>query len=198
MDINTLIHASHILGKDRGFWKEDKDLREEMLYIFSNVGDIAKAYKKNRRANWTEYEAAVNYSNNKNIDGGNIKFFKTYIKDTFEDEIANVILRITDLLGGKKIDIISTHPWIESLENTELNYFFRNAKPTQEFNGNVAHWLNESLAMCMFSSDKDTDYGFSHILFHLGSLIEFFDIDIEKHLIKKIEYNQSRPMLYSV
>lgn len=199
MDIHILIDASHALGKDRGFWEKEKDLREEMLYIFSNVGDIAKAYKKGRRADWVNYEASI-----KNMDYDFIEaeitkreYFKSYIKDTFEDEIANVILRITDLIGGKKIDIISTHPWIKPFEYTEINYFFRNVKPTEEFKGNVAHWLNESLAMCMFSSDKDQDYGFSHILFHLGSLIEFFDIDIEKHLTKKIEYNRSRPMLYS-
>jgi len=203
MDIHTLIDASHALGKDRGFWKEEKDLREEMLYIFSNVGDIAKSFKKNKRSNWTGYDAMIfqleesDFIESVKKENAN-KIFKKYIKDTFEDEIANVILRITDLIGGKKIDIISTHPWIEPIQHTELNYFFRNVKPNQEFKGNVAHWLNESLAMCMFSSDKDIDYGFSHILFHLGSLIEFFDIDIEKHLTKKIGYNQSRPMLYSV
>jgi hypothetical protein len=39
-----------------------------------------------------------------------------------------------------------------------LNYFFRNVETTEEFKGNVAHWLNESLSMCMFSSDDDKDY----------------------------------------
>lgn len=191
MNIHTLIEASHELGKDRGFWKSDKDLREEMLYIFSNVGDIAKAFKKGRRADWTSHE--------RDSIGNSVKkeIYELYIKDSFEDEIANVILRITDLIGGKKIDIVDVHPWIKPYEDTHLNYFFINVKPREEFYENVSHWLNEALAACMFSADKDQDYGFSHILFHLGSLIEFYDIDIERHLIKKMEYNRLRPILYT-
>lgn len=203
MDIHTLIEASHTLGKDRGFWEIDKDLREEMLYIFSNVGDIAKSFKKNKRADWESYEKR--FISLENHDESSKHFiiakrnlYKEYIKDTFEDEIANVILRITDLIGGKKIDLISAHPWIEPYQNTDLNYFFRNVKPREEFSGNVAHWLNESLASCMFSSDKDQDYGLFHIVFHLSSMIEFYDIDIERLLTKKIEYNSSRPILYSI
>ena len=79
--------------------------------------------------------------------------------DTFEDEITNVILRITDLMGGKKINIADTHPWVETYEYTELNYFFRNTKPTEEYDGKLANWLNEAMAACLLSSEKDTDYG---------------------------------------
>jgi len=199
MNIHILIEASHTLGKDHGFWEKEKDLKEEMLYIFSNIGDIAKAYKKGRRANWSKFDAMIGQleNSNDNQNEGTRKIYKEYIKDTFEDEIANVILRITDLFGGKNINIVSVHPWLDNLSETELNYFFRNVNPNHDFKENVSHWLNESLALCMFSSDKDQDYGFSHILFHLGALIEFFDIDIEKHLTKKIEYNRLRPMLYS-
>ncbi len=200
MNIQILIEASHMLGKDRGFWETEKDLREELLYIFSNVGDVAKSFKKQRRADWDSYERDLitleNDSDVKDLEREKTNIYKNYIKNTFEDEIANVILRITDLMGGKNIDIISTHPWVETYQFTELNYFFRNVKPSEDFNGNVAHWLNEALAMCMFSSDKDEDYGLSHILFHLGSLIEFYKIDIERQLTKKIEYNRSRPLLY--
>jgi len=197
-----LIEASHTLGKDRGFWEKEKDLREEILYILSNVGDIAKAVKKGRKADWTNYEASINtldrkeYLDPKEIEFSKKEYFKTYIKDSFEDEIANVILRITDIMGGKKINITEVNPWIAPCEHTELNYFFRNVKPTEEFTGNTPRFLNEAIHICMFHSTEDKDYGLSHILFYLGSIIEFYDIDIEKHLIKKIEYNRTRPTLY--
>ena len=202
MDIHMLIEASHTLGKDRGFWEKEKDLREEILYILSNVGDIAKAVKKGRKADWTNYEASINtldrkeYLDPKEIEFSKKEYFKTYIKDSFEDEIANVILRITDIMGGKKINITEVNPWIAPCEHTELNYFFRNVKPTEEFTGNTPRFLNEAIHICMFHSNEDKDYGLSHILFYLGSIIEFYDIDIEKHLIKKIEYNRTRPTLY--
>lgn len=201
MDIRVLIEASHTLGKDRGFWDEEKDLREEVLYIFSNIGDIAKSFKKNKRANWNDYESLIfqlesDSESKSSFQKMSKEIFEKHIKDTFEDEITNVILRITDLIGGKNIDIVKVHPWVEKYENTDINYFFRNTKPTEEYDGKLVQWLNECLAMCMLSSDKDKDYGLSHILFHLGSLIEFYDIDIERHLIKKIEYNRLRPLLY--
>jgi hypothetical protein len=201
MNIHILVEASHALGKDRGFWAEEKDLREELLYIFSNIGDIAKSFKNKKRANWQSYESLMlqleddSQSESIYIEMSK-KVFEKHIKDTFEDEITNVILRITDLMGGKKINIADTHPWVETYEYTELNYFFRNTKPTEEYDGKLANWLNEAMAACLLSSEKDTDYGLSHILFHLSSLIEFYDIDIERHLIKKIEYNRLRPLLY--
>ncbi len=160
MNIHILIEASHTLAVDRGFWTEEKDLREEMLYIFSNVGDIVKSFKKNRRANWESYERSLISLNCIELQDRKFEkkeIYKQHIKDTFEDEIANVILRITDLVGGKKIDLISVHPWIKEFEYVNLNDFFRNVKPTENFNGNVAHWLNEALSMCMVSSDKDKD-----------------------------------------
>jgi len=195
-----LTEASHSLGKDRGFWEEEKDLREEILYILSNVGDIAKAKKKDRYSNWTEYDAAIKSCDDiydeQEISEIKKHNFKKYIKDTFEDEIANVILRITDLTAGSNISIVESHPWVKTYEGFPLNIFFRKVKPNQGFDGNVAHCLNEALAICMFSSDKNKDYGLFHILFHLGSIIDFYNIDIEKHLIKKIEYNRGRPILY--
>src|ERR1035437_717710 len=202
MDIHMLIESSHSLGVDRGFWKKEKDLREEILYILSNIGDIAKAVKKEKKADWMNYEISVKHFERHNpkleeeeIKKSKNKFFKMYIKDSFEDEIANVILRITDIMGGNKMNITEANPWISAYEHTGLNYFFRNVKPTEELTGTTPRWLNEAIHICMFHSDDDKDYGLSHILFYLGSIIEFYDIDIEKHLIKKIEYNRTRPVL---
>lgn len=206
MDILMLIDVSHTLGKDRGFWEKDKDLREEILYIFSNIGDIAKAFKKNRRADWESYDRLFFILENefesdviteeKFIEKSR-ELYKKFIKDTFEDEIANVILRITDLLGGKNISITSCHPWITDLCNYGVNYFFKQAKPQEEYKDNLAQWLNETIAVCMLSADNEEDFGLCHILFHLGALIEYYDIDIERHLVKKIEYNRLRPLLYT-
>ena len=206
MDILTLIEASHSLGKDRGFWEKDKDLREEILYIFSNIGDIAKAFKKNKRANWDKYDRLFFKLENdyhteviteeKFIEKSR-ELFRECIKDTFEDEITNVILRITDMIGGKKISITNCHPWTDELITLDLNSFFSQVAPQEEYKGNLPYWLNDALASCLFSSDTDEDYGLFHILFHLGSIIDYYKINIEKQLVKKIEYNRSRPHLYT-
>jgi hypothetical protein len=205
MDILTLIEASHTLGRDKGFWKKDKDLREEILYIFSNIGDIAKAFKKNNRSDWERYDRLF-YLLEDDLKTGEItqevfseksrEFFQSCIKNTFEDEITNVILRVTDLIGGKKISITSCHPWTEEFLTLDLNGFFMEVRPQEEYKGNLPYWLNDTLAACMFSSDTDKDYGLFHILFHLGSIINYYNINIEKQVVKKIEYNRLRPLLY--
>lgn len=202
MTILELIEISHILGKDRGFWEKNKDIREELLYVISDVGDIAKALKKNKRADWKIYDQNLFVLEHSNRTEEYIKqssklLFDIHIKNTFEDEIINTILRITDLFGGKNVDIVKANTWLENYIDFDLNYFFHHVKPRHDFDkeSNVSHFLTEAIALCM-TSDNEFDYGLSNILFYLGAIIEFYEIDAEKHIVKKIEYNRTRPMKY--
>jgi len=191
MNILQLIEQSHTLSKKKGFWDVEKNPQEDLMLIVANLGDVIKAFKKKKHANWT---LLTNHSQEKiNIVGNS--YFEAYIKDSFEDELANVVLRITDFIGGFKIDITKTHPWLEEYLHKDLNLFFITSAPSERYSGNMGEWLSKSVNEWTYNRNEK-DYGCSHMLFYLGSIIEHFKIDIERHIKAKLEYNKTRPKLY--
>lgn len=197
MNILKLIEESHSVAKEKGFWDEKKNNSETVLLIIANVGEILKAHKKGRFANWIEYEASLSRITNPERQG-DLNFnvvFEEYVKDTFEDEISNVILRICDFMGGNNIDMFALHPWMRDYSELSVNEFFRYAQVSKEYSGNVADWLHESLWECSYYF-KEEDSGLTHLLCYLGSMVCGMEINIERHIEAKLRYNKNRPRLY--
>jgi NTP pyrophosphatase (non-canonical NTP hydrolase) len=71
----------------------NKNTGELLMLIVSELGEALEAHRKWRFANWNWAE--VNFK-----DG-----FVTGIKDTFEDEIADVFIRLFDMCGYLDVDI---------------------------------------------------------------------------------------------
>jgi hypothetical protein len=197
MNIIQLIEESHSVSKEKGFWDEKRNNSETVLLIISNVGDIVKAHKKGRFANWIERDTSLSGIKNPN-ENETLDFnvsFEEYIKDTFEDEIANVMLRICDFLGGNKTDIFALHPWMREYSELSINDFLRYAQISREYPGNVSDWLCEALWECSYYS-KEEDCGLTHLLCYLGSMVSEMELDIERHIVEKLKYNRTRPRLY--
>lgn len=197
MNIIELIAESHKISKEKGFWEGDKNHSETVLMIIANVGEIAKANNKKKFANWSAYgSATIELSEGHISHSGALKeAFETHIKDTFEDEMANVIIRICDFLGGANVNVFKTQPWIREYLDLPINEFFQHAQISGQYNGKLAEWLHNALWECAAYS-KDGDHGLIHLMCCIGSIVSEKDIDIERHIETKLEYNKTRPMLY--
>lgn len=90
----TEIHNDNV---QKGFWenKETKNVGELLMLVVSELAEALEAHRKGRFSDWNKY--------NMGIAHGDI--FETYIKDTFEDEIADAVIRLLDLSGGLGIDL---------------------------------------------------------------------------------------------
>jgi hypothetical protein len=111
-------------NKAKGFWDErlllankmeQSDLfsEKEVAYVrasiisqllvlqVSELAEAQEAHRKGKFANIRAYQTAL--TENKAID--NRQAFELYIKDTFEDEIADTIIRLLDMCGGLAINI---------------------------------------------------------------------------------------------
>lgn len=196
MNIIELIDKSHLLAIQKGFWDEKRDDSERTLLIISNVGDIVKAHRRNKFADWIRYDSTLSKTDSGHSDGHDFKIsFEEYIKDSFEDEIANVIIRICDFIGGNKVDIFELNPWMREYSELPINDFLRYAQISREYSGNISDWLHESLCECSYYS-READKGLMHLLCHMGSMVCGLQIDIEKHIALKLRYNEDRPRLY--
>jgi NTP pyrophosphatase (non-canonical NTP hydrolase) len=79
-------------NKAKGFWDKPRNVGEMLMLVTSELGEAMEAHRKGRFANWSGVKQ----------EGFG---FEQSIKDTFEDEIADAIIRLLDMCGGLSIDI---------------------------------------------------------------------------------------------
>jgi len=100
---NELRDKVHENAISKGFWNgqdEDYSLPKKLALIHFEVSEALEADRKDRHAGDLDAENGMLIE-----EMGWNEWFESYIKDTFEDELADVVIRCLDLCGKLKIDI---------------------------------------------------------------------------------------------
>lgn len=97
-NLNDLAKEVHQVNKDKGFWDKERNVGEMLMLVTSELGEAMEAHRKGKFANWEAYKTALDKMNAPDN-------FKKHIKDSFEDEIADAILRLLDMAAGLNIDL---------------------------------------------------------------------------------------------
>ncbi len=85
MELKNLIDECHTTAKEKGFWDKERNIGEMLMLVVSELGEAIEAHRKN--------------------------VFGVEQKDTFEDEIADALIRIFDMCGGLDIDVERQLKW---------------------------------------------------------------------------------------
>lgn len=121
-EINTLLCTGlndssakiHEIAKNKGFWDSE---RETGTLLMLCVSELSEALEADRIGKYAQLHSEEFIIEGKTIDqdlqlaikeDDFIKFediFRSQVKDTFEDELADTIIRILDLCGARGIDI---------------------------------------------------------------------------------------------
>ena len=83
-------------NKEKGFWDKERNVGEMLMLIVSEIGEAMEAHRKNRFAIRSKIDPKKDMEPVK---------FEHLIKDTFEDELADAVIRILDMAGGLGIDL---------------------------------------------------------------------------------------------
>jgi NTP pyrophosphatase (non-canonical NTP hydrolase) len=98
--IAELSKEIHENARSKGFWDKERNLGEMLMLIVSEVAEAMEADRKDRftmksiRMIGQESDPKRFFAN-----------FTQYVKDTFEDELADAAIRIFDLAHSKGIDL---------------------------------------------------------------------------------------------
>jgi NTP pyrophosphatase (non-canonical NTP hydrolase) len=98
-ELNSLAHTIYLDNKAKGFHESERNKGEELMLVVTELGEAMECVRKDWYARWDDYD--------KDIDSGMLfpLAFKGNIKDTYEDEIADAIIRLLDICGSRGIDI---------------------------------------------------------------------------------------------
>ena len=105
--LNKSAQAIHSNNKAKGFWDKDRNVGEMLMLVVSELGEAMEAHRKGRFTDSCEPDI-------KDIPP-TITDFEVRVKDTFEDEIADAVIRLMDLSAGLGIDL-------EWHINAKINY----------------------------------------------------------------------------
>lgn len=115
MTLNDMSTAAYGRSCSKGFHEDPahENVGEKLMLITSELGEALEAVRKRKVANLEEFEARVQLLEQSTNGPLTVErqeeifrsAFNSYIKDTFEDEIADAVIRIGDLCGWKQIDL---------------------------------------------------------------------------------------------
>lgn len=126
--MEQIIKKAHQVAKDKGFWETERNVPEMLMLVVSELAEALEALRKDHYADKDiakelHKDIAINeFDDEFNIMAGPWKGgFEANIKSTFEDEIADVAIRLFDLCGGLDIDL-QKHIELKMMYNSMRGY----------------------------------------------------------------------------
>lgn len=110
--MKNLIAQAHGTAKEKGFWDTERNVSEMLMLIVSELAEAQEALRKNHYADKAISDGLMHDMELERTDDEfhlNKEIWRTLfqdkIKSSFEDEIADVAIRLFDLCGGLGIDL---------------------------------------------------------------------------------------------
>lgn len=110
--MEQLIKKAHMTARDKGFWDDPRNKPELLMLIVSELSEALEALRKDHFANKMVADTLLKDLHLDEIDeefflleGAWKESFEKYVKSSFEDEIADVAIRLFDLCGGLDVDL---------------------------------------------------------------------------------------------
>ena len=169
---DNIAKEAHANVVEHGFW--DVRMSNEH-YLMLVISEVAEAVEADRKGNWAcdkpEYDLYV--------EGHKSRFitFKESIKDTVEDELADVVIRLCDLAGAEGIEFDKLMP-LRYIRNFEKFSFSENAFA-----------LCKGLCKESIYLHKRIQWG----LWYVQAWAQHMNINLEWHVTQKMAINATRP-----
>lgn len=189
------IARAYDIAVKHGFHDQSLSVGHCMMLVLSEISEAVEADRRGRYANIpkerenTIFDPCVFHKDNVHY----VDTFKENIKDTVEDELADVAIRLFDLCGTLNIT-----PTDRFESYRELFKDFRKNYQRHSF---CERAFVLSAILCHADGASVTDDGsgkslpdiIGAALFFLFAMAEDMNVDFIRHIELKMEYNETRP-----
>lgn len=195
---NELRDRAYRCACDHGFHHNEYPSEHWLMLILSEMSEVVQADRKNRHANSDYFKSLLECSVSYNGD----KYEKMYIwsvlfereiKDSVEDELADIVIRCLDYAGLIGLDLICLEQDILSILHPEL----MTVKLPISIDGRLIPFTNKPYTVLMYelSSKLISNIYIPDIIFRVFCIAKVHDIDLYWYIEQKMKYNELRPML---
>lgn len=186
-NLNELARKIHESNKLRGFDAAQDNIGQSLMLIVGEISEAMDAHQCGRFADMKEYDAEIKYLAENfptaNIEGGFLlNPFEKYIKNTFEDELADIVMRTLDFCAAFGVDIDEAYSETCSSVRDNVGEALFNATSA------ITSYYNFAKRY-----DKMTSVHIARPIHIVKTLAIRHDIDIKKHIELKMRYNETRP-----
>lgn len=191
-DLNKLAKEVYEITKSKGFWDTERNIGEIFLLIISEMGEALKAHRENLFADWDAFNALVKVNIKVKNEAPIKNAFQFLIKDTFEDEIADVVIGILDFAGHNKINI----DLVNYQKKADYSYEDTNfGNMLMDININLVSAYRAATSFGFMEYDnykKDIEWHINAALIRLVNLStsKTRGFDLLKHVEAKMMYNK--------
>lgn len=178
MNYNDLAQKAHSNSVEHGFWENKLSNEHCLMLIITEISEMVEADRKNHVANVAQYKKDANSTSYFHLFGkkGFKEAFENNIKNTIEDELADVAIRLGDLAGALGINFDMMQP---------CRYY--RAFDKFSFTEN-AFALCKGLSKETISITKRIQFG----LVYVENWAKELGIEIDKFIAMKMTYNIQR------
>lgn len=183
LDLNQLKDKAYKCACNHGFHDTEYSDKHWLMLTICEIGEAVEADRKNRHTD-------SNIFNHQGFEPGSgasvfMEIFEKSVKDTVEDELADVIIRLLDFAGMKNI---SLNKGVLLPLGAEMIKDYANEKVKSLSLPEIGFTTCE--ALCSYSNFESAVYG---VLLLILFYCKMNDIDLLWHINQKMRYNELRP-----
>ena len=171
MDLELLSKEAHQTALEHGFGKNHYSIEHCLMLIITEISEAVEAHRKGKIADMRKADIILK-------DGSlNITEFEICVKNTLQDEMADIAIRLLSFSGkfGIKFNEIRPCKYVRSFENYQ---FTENALA-----------LVKGLLTTHISIIKRVQFGLHFVQLWAKDM----NFNLEKHIKYKMLYNKTRP-----
>lgn len=183
--LNRYAKDCHKRAIDKGFWDEPHGGGH---YLMLSICELSEAVEADRIGKWAKL-TPEQIEELRGLEGAAFaQMFLREVKDTVEDEIADAVIRLLDLLG-------------HLLDGRDLQAWQVSCFDSVYAEDGIPPMLTDALipivaTLCDSDANCDTTNGILYALKSLEHLCDHLGIDLMTHIELKLKYNATRPALH--